>query len=104
MTISIEEINRQIERRLEEIEHLSRRRALLESLPEDIFENGNIISFTKHFAGTSTEYSYAAIKARGLWYTTGPKSPKAYTWTDLIEWLGADAMSIAYCSEFEEMA
>lgn len=34
-------------------------------------------------------YEYAAIKcqANGLWYTTGPSAPKAYTWEQLAEWM-----------------
>lgn len=54
--------------------------------PDD-YPDGTIIKFRKRF-GNSTWYRYAAIKAKGLWYTTGPRSPKGYTWDELTAWLG----------------
>lgn len=34
-------------------------------------------------------YTYAAVRCPddGLWYTTGPLSPKGYTWEELAEWM-----------------
>jgi hypothetical protein len=32
-------------------------------------------------------FSYAAIRVNGIWYTTGPKSPKGYPWEELLSWL-----------------
>ena len=54
--------------------------------PDD-YPDGTIIKFRKRF-GNSTWYRYATIKAKGLWYTTGPRSPKGYTWDELTAWLG----------------
>jgi hypothetical protein len=60
----------------------------LKDRPNEPTENGNIISFHKQFSGGGTVYSYAAIKAAGLWYTTGPKSPKGYSWDELLDFIG----------------
>lgn len=33
-------------------------------------------------------YQYVAMKCRdGLWYTTGPKAPKGFTWHELLLWI-----------------
>jgi len=32
-------------------------------------------------------FNYAAIRVNGIWYTTGPKSPKGYPWEELLSWL-----------------
>lgn len=46
-----------------------------------------VIYFQHRFNRNSPVYDYAAIKASdGLWYTTGPASPKGYTWDQLIDW------------------
>jgi hypothetical protein len=62
----------------------------LESRPEEPEEDGNVITFMKQFAAGGIVYSYAALKAKGLWYTTGPKSPKGYTWDELLDFIGDD--------------
>lgn len=37
-------------------------------------------------AHLSMEYHYAMIKCKDVWYSTGPKAPKAYTWNEMCEW------------------
>lgn len=47
-----------------------------------------VIYFRHQFKGSPKSYQYAALKCEdGLWYTTGPKSPKGYTWHELLLWL-----------------
>jgi hypothetical protein len=70
----------------------------LEKYGEDAFAEGTVITFQYQFPNTfqkgpdgeriywPMKYLYAAIKADGLWYTTGPKSPKAFTWQSLVDW------------------
>lgn len=58
----------------------------LNNYPEDVYEDGEVIRFDKTFNDGLT-YSYAAIKAEGLWYTTGPSSPKGYSWEALLDWI-----------------
>lgn len=51
----------------------------------------NLVWFEKSFGTYSRVYTYAAVKADdGLWYTTGPRSPKGYTWEELMDWLSQD--------------
>lgn len=72
------------------IERAERELARLESLPKEptLADDPNpIIYFVKSFGG-SREYDYAALKAGdGKWYTTGPRSPKGYTWAELVDWM-----------------
>jgi len=61
--------------------------------------DGTVIRFTKSWGSPQsplaatlaalqdTTYSYAAVRVNGLWYTTGPKSPKGYRWEDLLAWM-----------------
>lgn len=88
------------ERRLEEINN---KLAMIESYGEDDFEDGAVLVFDK-VMGNQT-YKYAAIKAVGLWYTTGPKSPKAYTWDELVSWFseGTPVFEVWYVSELKPL-
>jgi|SRR5262245_11681786 len=72
----------------------------LERFPEtdDDIPVGSVIRFEKQFEPGGTIYSYAAIKVASApnygqfgpcWFTTGPRSPMAYTWTQLVEWMSA---------------
>lgn len=63
----------------------------LDSLPkEPVWDDDkpNVIYFQKQFSEGGRFFDYAAIKAGdGLWYTTGPRTPKGFTWQQLIEWI-----------------
>lgn len=61
------------------------------SMPEepttDDPDGALVVWFQHQFNPRSRVYTYAAVKANdGLWYTTGPASPKGYTWDQLIDW------------------
>ena len=43
---------------------------------EEPERNGAVITWRMRFHKGGLKYHYAAIKAKGLWYTTGPNSPK----------------------------
>lgn len=65
----------------------------LEALPEEPPE-GSVIRFNMQFGGHGTVYDYAAIRAGdGMWYTTGPRSPKGYSWDSLLEWMQGNTTS-----------
>lgn len=71
----------------------------LESLPDDDFENGNVITFTKTMGGRT--YDYAAIKAVGKWFRTGRQighHQSGYLkWNELLDFIGLDNLdSIHY--------
>jgi hypothetical protein len=100
------------------LEQLEQELVELSRFPDDNFPEGTVIKFDKVFGsweeagqipraypsyeqipnvyvvgvqygvGRHRVYNYAAIKVNGLWYTTGPKSPKGYDWDDLTEWMG----------------
>lgn len=54
---------------------------------EEPERNGAVITWCMRFHKKGTKYRYAAIKAEGLWYTTGPSAPKGYSWDNLTAWL-----------------
>lgn len=61
--------------------------ARLEDRPEEP-PPGSVIRFNMQFNGYGTVYDYAALHAGdGKWYTTGPRSPKGYTWDELLDWM-----------------
>jgi len=78
---------RRIEKEQERIDYLS-------SLPDEPTpdpDGANVIWFRKRFTPGGTDYTYAAVQTpEGTWYTTGPRTPKAYTWEDLVEWIFDD--------------
>lgn len=74
---------RTLERAQEQIDKLLNRKN------EPRGKKRNVIFYRKTFDNGIT-YTYAAVRAKGLWYTTGPKSPKGFTWDELLDWLGDD--------------
>lgn len=90
---------KQEDRTMDSIETLRARReridaeiARVESLPpEPTTEDPDgalVIWFEKRIGGNT--YTYAAVKTPNGWYTTGPRTPKCYTWQQLVEWINAD--------------
>jgi hypothetical protein len=55
----------------------------------------NVIWWDAKFPNGQRRFTYAAVRAdNGLWYTTGPHSPKGYSWADLIEWIAKQARPV----------
>ena len=50
-------------------------------------KDGAIIAWRMRFQKGGVKYRYAAIRAEGIWYTTGPNSLKGYTWDELVSWI-----------------
>lgn len=77
-----------IERHLKEADRLAERVAFLDELPtEPVGDDGTTVIWFEKQMG-SRVYTYAAVRTvDGLWSTTGPKSPKRYRWTELIQWI-----------------
>jgi hypothetical protein len=76
----------------------------------DDMPDGSVIAFEKTFparimtafppgtvntAPESRTYSYAAVRANGLWYTTGPRSTSGYEWEALLDWMDDDGESLS---------
>lgn len=54
-----------------------------------------MIYFEKQFREGGRVYDYGALKSGdGLWYTTGPNSPKGYTWEQLLQFLYPDGTDL----------
>lgn len=79
------------------------RAAYLDSLPKDEYDEGTAVVFTHTFADSSRVYSYAAIKCKDFWYTTGPMGGnEARTWQNLLAF--ADEGSLYWCPTAEPVA
>lgn len=92
------------ERLLARREQIEQELLRLESLPTEPEGTGEhaVIFFSKQFHSGGVSYDYAAIKAsNGLWYTTGPRAPKGYTWDQLVDFIG-DA-EIWVCTEWSAL-
>jgi hypothetical protein len=100
-------LERRIERHQTDIERLERRKEWMESLPEEpIGEDGTTMIWFQKPLG-SRVYTYGAVRTPdGLWNTTGPKSPKAYRWHELITWIvdrGNEDVQIWFANQFEQL-
>jgi hypothetical protein len=86
-----DQLEARLERHRREAARFEQQLALLDELPEEPEvedDEPNVIWFTKVFQNGSRTYIYGACKADdGLWYTTGPNTPKGFTWDRLIEWI-----------------
>lgn len=78
-----------------EIEALEREKLRLLTQPEDIYQDGDVVWFTKQFGGGGTRYTYAAVKVAGRWYVTqrGDSFRRGFgedckTWECLLEFVG----------------
>lgn len=70
-----------------EQERIARIMSLPDEPTTDDPDGALVVWFQHRFNTGSKKYTYAAVKAGdGLWYTTGPASPKGYTWDQLIDW------------------
>lgn len=83
--------NTRIESAMLTIERAQAKIDRLLSLPDepttDDPDGALVVWFRHKFNTRSKSYTYAAVKAGdGLWYTTGPASPKGYTWDELMDW------------------
>lgn len=66
----------------------------LESLPAEPVGTAPTVLFQIRFVPDGEVYTYAARKANGYWYTTGPKggtTPR--TWDDLVQWIDSEHIS-----------
>lgn len=52
--------------------------------------NGSVFKIERRFEARGAGYTYAAVRAGGLWYITGTRGDamKQYTWEELKAWAG----------------
>jgi len=105
MTTKADELMRQASILIEEA-------ARLRSMPQDVFENGDVIQFTHTFQ-QKYPYTYVAIKSSRGWYTTGRGGPSEYspvppaklprisTWEQIVDW--ADEGSLWAVTEWGQV-
>lgn len=73
------------------------------------YDNGTIIAWTSHSSLNGVDYSYAAVFANGLWYTTVARDnrylSKTMTNDELMEYFGSmdGVEDIRVASEFIEV-
>lgn len=73
------------------------------------YDNGTIIAWTSHSAFNGVDYSYSAVFANGLWYTTVARDnrhlSKTMTNEAMMEYLGSmeGVTNIRVASEFVEV-
>jgi hypothetical protein len=72
-----------LSRRQEQLKHLER-------FPdEDPFVDGTTLIFQKGFpSNPDQKYSYSAVRADGLYYVTGNRSPNGLAWDQFVNWMG----------------
>lgn len=85
----------------------------LESFPEDDFEDGSVITFDKSYESEydykvnddeGKWYKYAAIKADGRWYLSGPKNGGiTKDWEALVLFMSKGVKQIFWCSTMESI-
>lgn len=80
--------NPRITRLATQIEALQAEMARLATLPIEPKDETATVTFSVQFSGQGPVYTYAARKARGKWFTTGPQgggTPR--TWDSLVGWI-----------------
>jgi hypothetical protein len=100
--LSLRAAERTMERAMARIEQIANRPDEPMGNPED----GIVVFFQRTFGGVGTVYTYAMVKAGdGKWYTTGPRSPKGYTWDEVLDWLEDDLVGDLWiATEFGALA
>jgi hypothetical protein len=90
MEISQEAFAEYVERMRERAlaEEVKRLQECAARLGEDIFKNDDVIRFKKKFTEGGIDYTYAAIKAGGQWFLSGPRNAAiSFTWDELVMWM-----------------
>lgn len=98
--MTIESIEREIERAERRLDRLAQRREFAEALGEDSdYEEGTILCWEQEFVDMTAvdrdrgrfapgkRYSYVAIKANGWWYVSGRSAPISQNWASMIQQL-----------------
>lgn len=86
---TIAQINTELELAQARLEHLLAEKSRLERMPAD--PGPGVIAFDIRFPGNDTKYSYAAVRARGLWWVTGRDGARGRSWTEMLEFMSQDA-------------
>jgi len=58
----------------------------IKTLGDDVYDDGDVIAFKKHFQNNANSYHYAALKIGNKWYVSGGRLAPM-TWDDLVEFI-----------------
>lgn len=98
---SVEELQAQVERLRARADIMEARAWALDEFGEDDFDDEDVLMFKKRFSPISKLYTYAAVKAEGLWYVTGTRQRNPLTWKQLVEFISEGCDELWQCTEFE---
>lgn len=104
--IRTRQLQARINTHIRQLDELTAQLSAAETFGPDVYTDGAVITFIKQFQEDGVAYHYAMIKARGLWYSTGPKAPKAYAWEDMVVWLTSGPVpttELWYATDFERV-
>lgn len=79
---AIDALTKQLAKRTAQLTELERYPA------EDPYSDGDALEFKKQYPGDDTRYSFYAVRANGLWFTTGKRGPQGVPWAKLTDWMG----------------
>jgi hypothetical protein len=78
--------------------------ARIDEMPQDDFEVGDVLMFERRFTPRGLPYTYAAIKGPDLWYFTGSRNKRGYTWEEVLRVLESDQVDkVWWASEWTEL-
>lgn len=60
--------------------------SIVNSMPEDIYETGDVLVFQRQFVEDGPIYTYACVKAAGRWYRSGNNAGPS-TWAELLAFM-----------------
>jgi hypothetical protein len=71
-----------------EARRIAEENRLNELFGDDVFSNGDVITFEKKYLARGRTYVYVALKSGGCWYLTGPQqSGLVYDWRGLCKFV-----------------
>lgn len=113
-----EQLEREREARQRELDELDRRIAARDGYGDDPFKNGDIIKVIMTYPPTDAKaYTYAVVKAAGLFYLTGRVQRTSlnaelseidgrrtgWKWDQFVAWLAAGDASVWRASKLERI-
>lgn len=67
-------------------ERILKKLQVLERLGEDVYDNDSVLLFRFRYNDTSSAYTFAALKAAGMWFLTGARNNGSYkSWDELVD-------------------
>ena len=87
-------------------QRLDAERAHLEAMPPDVYGEGEVLWFVKHFNPNpdSPSYTYVAVKVSDTWFLSGPsQAGQRYRWHELMDFAEFENNDIYWASKWEQI-